>query len=71
MRIESKFLPNIISVVGFLSCVIGWMGYFFIAPVTLFCGILLIRYKKIVTGILCIVLGILFLLTLFGVNISW
>jgi len=74
MKISFQNKVKIVSVIGFWSCVIGWLGLIFLAPITLLCGFLLIRYKQKMSGIACLIIGAIQLVALIfamiGVPIS-
>lgn len=70
---ESKTLnfARIVPIIGFISCVIGWLGFFYVSPLTLLCGIILIRNRKFISGLTCLIIGLLQLFLLIRPPISW
>lgn len=60
-----------VSSVGFVCCVIGWLGLFYVAPLTIFCGIFLIKNKHLKSGITCMFLGLIQLYLIIRPPVSW
>ena len=70
-RNKSPVYTKIITGLGFASCVIGWLGFFYIAPLTLLCGAFLVRRKKYMSGFTCLILGLIQLYLVIKPPISW
>lgn len=64
-------LNKIVLTIGFISCIVGWLGFFYIAPVTIFCGIFLIRKREFESGFICLIVGLIQLFLIIKPPVSW
>ncbi len=70
MKKNKIIFTNIVEGVGIVSCSLGWIGFFYIAPVTIICGLLLLKAGRRVSGWVCIVMGTIALFFLINPPVS-